>query len=102
MILVKLILMLWCLLNVTGKFTIDLQENESVSVIIRGTDANRIRQLLWLLNLLARWLIVILSVVFVAANLCSLLLVTQSRLGNPRSFAQQLGQNKTEKRLLLK
>lgn len=102
MILVKLILMLWCLLNVTGKFAIDLQENESVSVIIRGADANRIRQLLWLLNLLAWWLIVILSVVFVAANLCSLLLVTQSRLGNPRSFAQQLGQNETEKRLLLK
>lgn len=45
MILVKLILMFWCLLNATGKFAIDLQENESVSVIIRGADANRIRQL---------------------------------------------------------
>lgn len=45
MILVKLILVFWCLLNVTGKFAIGLQENESVSVIIRGAGANRIGQL---------------------------------------------------------
>lgn len=45
MILVKVILLFWCLLDVTGKFAIDLQENESDSVTVRGAGPNRIRQL---------------------------------------------------------
>lgn len=45
MIFVKLILMLCCLGDITGKFAIDSQGKGKCSVIVSEASANRIRQL---------------------------------------------------------
>ena len=46
MILVKLIFMVCCLQDITGKFVIDSQkEKGKCSVVVSGASANRIRQL---------------------------------------------------------